>query len=172
MSIVTKHEFHWVAAPKLDSGRKSNFFYAFTPQKIVKYSSDGRARHRNRSGVVDSVGREPWMFARVESDKIVPNFSPEKHIDIWYYNCRKNAILAWNCPLFWAGSLVVRKSRAVDIGVTEFPTKTAETNKKNGAWDFFFKVGVRVPFSILWGISIFLAAEKLTFLGVHNFKTG
>ncbi len=37
---------------------------------------------------------------------------------------------------------------------------------------FFFKVGVRVPFSILWGISIFLAAEKLTFLGVHNFKTG
>tara|TARA_B100000524_G_scaffold318981_1_gene198732 strand:- start:228 stop:419 length:192 start_codon:yes stop_codon:yes gene_type:complete len=31
-----------------------------------KSSSDGRARHRNDSGVVNLVGREPLMFAKVE----------------------------------------------------------------------------------------------------------
>ena len=31
------------------------------------YSSDGRARYRNQSGVVELVEREPLMFARVEN---------------------------------------------------------------------------------------------------------
>jgi hypothetical protein len=38
-------------------GAKKNFFYAFPPQKTVKSTSDGRARHRNRSGVVELVGK-------------------------------------------------------------------------------------------------------------------
>jgi len=32
-------------------------FSSFPPQKTVKSSSDGRAHHRNRSGVVELVGR-------------------------------------------------------------------------------------------------------------------
>jgi len=52
----------------LDGGReKKTFFYAFPPQKTVKSTSDGRARHRNRSGLVELVGREPWIIARVEN---------------------------------------------------------------------------------------------------------
>ena len=46
----------------LDAGReKTTFFYAFPPQKTVESSFDGRARHRNRSGVVELVGREPLI---------------------------------------------------------------------------------------------------------------
>jgi len=58
-------------------GAKNNlFFCAFPPQKTVKSSSDGRARHRNRSGVVELVGREPWIIARVENG--VTKFSPQR----------------------------------------------------------------------------------------------
>ena len=55
-------------------------------QKPGKSSSNGRARHRDRSGVVKLVGREPLMFAnksREQRDKIssilaiVPIFSPK-----------------------------------------------------------------------------------------------
>ena len=42
----------------------------------MKSSSDGRARHRNRSGVVDLVGREPLIIARVENG--VKRFSPQR----------------------------------------------------------------------------------------------
>jgi len=48
-------------------GTKNKLFNAFPPQKTVKSTSDGRARHRNRSGVVDLVGREPLMFAKFEN---------------------------------------------------------------------------------------------------------
>jgi len=57
-------------------GAKKLFFHAFPPQKTVKSSSDGRARHRNRSGVVELVGREPWTIARVENS--VTKFSPKR----------------------------------------------------------------------------------------------
>tara|TARA_B100000524_G_scaffold106273_4_gene51363 strand:- start:1624 stop:1884 length:261 start_codon:yes stop_codon:yes gene_type:complete len=54
-------------------------------QKTGKSSSDGRARYRNRSGVVELVGKAPSMFARVENGvaKSLPknqnrqNFGPE-----------------------------------------------------------------------------------------------
>ena len=59
-----------------DAGHEKNFFSALPPQKTVKTSSGGRARHRNRSGVVELVGREPWIIARVENG--VTKFSPQR----------------------------------------------------------------------------------------------
>ena len=61
----------------LDGGReKKTFFDAFPPQKkFVKSTSDGRAHHRNRLGVVELVGREPLIIARVENG--VTKFSPQ-----------------------------------------------------------------------------------------------
>ena len=60
-----------------DAGREKKLvFNAFPPQKTVTPSSDGRARHRNRSGVVELVGREPWIIARVENG--VTKFSPQR----------------------------------------------------------------------------------------------
>ena len=61
----------------LDSGReKTTFFGDVETKKPGKSSSDGRARYRNRSGVVELVGREPLMFARVENG--VTKFSPKR----------------------------------------------------------------------------------------------
>ena len=53
----------------------------------------------------------------------------------------------------------------VDIGVTtEFPTKTAEKEEeKNLGLRFFFQKWACAS-RFQWGIFIFLAAEKLTFL--------
>jgi hypothetical protein len=52
-------------------GTKKNIFLAMFEKRIGqkpgKTSSDGRARHRNRSGVVELFGREPLMFAKVEN---------------------------------------------------------------------------------------------------------
>ena len=59
----------------LDGGHEI-FFYAFPPKKTVKSSSDGRARHRYRSGVVNLVWREPLIIARVENG--VTEFSPKR----------------------------------------------------------------------------------------------
>ena len=54
--------------------KKETFFAMFMlmfgkiiGQKPGKSSSDGRARHCNRSGVVELVGREPLVFAKVEN---------------------------------------------------------------------------------------------------------
>ena len=47
----------------------------FLLKKTVKSSSDGRDHLRNRSGVVELVGREPWIIARVENG--VTKFSPQ-----------------------------------------------------------------------------------------------
>ena len=54
------------------------YFYAraFPPQKTLKSSSDGRDHHRNRSGVVELVGSEPLIIARVENG--VTKFSPQR----------------------------------------------------------------------------------------------
>ena len=62
----------------LDAGREPPplFSHAFPPQKTVKSSSEGRARHRNRSSVVELVGREPLIIARVENG--VTKFSPQR----------------------------------------------------------------------------------------------
>ena len=46
------------------------------------YSSDGRARYRNQSGVVELVEREPLVFARVENG--VTKKLPEKNAKIRY----------------------------------------------------------------------------------------
>ena len=78
---------------------------------------------------------------------------------------RKNAILAWFFPLFWAGSLVVRESRQSTSAWQNFRQKQPKKKKKkNGSDIFFSKVRVRIPFSV-GKFHIFLAAEKLTFLG-------
>jgi hypothetical protein len=60
----------------MPGAQKQLFFYAFPLQKTVKSSSNGRARHRNRSGVVELVGREHWIIARVENG--VTKFSPQR----------------------------------------------------------------------------------------------
>ena len=68
---------------------KKNFFDDVRTQNPGKSSPSVVVRHRNRTGVVELVGREPLMFARVENgvlrDKIVPFFSPGK---------QENAIVA------------------------------------------------------------------------------
>ena len=76
-------------------GAKKNFFLAMLMfekeigQKTGKSSSDGRARLRNRSGVVELVGREPLMPAKVENSVTkLCQFFRRKNI------YRKNAILA------------------------------------------------------------------------------
>ena len=59
----------------LDGGHEKKIFYAFPPQKPMESSSDGRDHHRNRSGVVELVGREPLIFAKVENG--VTKFLPQ-----------------------------------------------------------------------------------------------
>ena len=56
----------------LDGGHEKLTFFWRCSKKIIgqkpgNSSSDGRAWHRNRSGVVELVGREPLMFAKVEN---------------------------------------------------------------------------------------------------------
>ncbi len=75
------------------AGTKKKLFYFLAMfekkigQKPGKSSSDRRARHRNRLGVVALVGRETLMFAKVENGvtKSCQNFRRKN---------RKNAILA------------------------------------------------------------------------------
>ena len=43
----------------------------------MKSTSDGHAHHRNQSGVVELVEREPLIIARVENG--VTKFSPQRH---------------------------------------------------------------------------------------------
>ena len=63
-------------SPLIDAGHEKNFFYALFLLKTVKTSSGGRARHCNRSSVVELVGREPLIIARVENG--VTKFSPRR----------------------------------------------------------------------------------------------
>ena len=55
-------------------------------QKPEKSSSSVLVRHRNRSGVVELVGREPLMFAKNEN-------GVTKSCQIFRRKNRKNAIL-------------------------------------------------------------------------------
>jgi len=69
--------FFWGVDKDLMVGdKKKLFFHVFPPQKTVKSSSGGRAHLRNRSGLVELVGREPWIIARVENS--VTKFSPQR----------------------------------------------------------------------------------------------
>ena len=78
------------------------------------------------------------MFAKVES-------SVTKSCQIFRRkNIRKNAILAWNFPLFCAGSLVVRESRHPRDRIFD---KNSRKRRKNifGGLRFFFKSGRAHP---------------------------
>ena len=55
---------------------KKLFFDDFDPPKPGKSSLSVLAHHRNRSGVVELVGREPLIIARVENG--VTKFSPKR----------------------------------------------------------------------------------------------
>ena len=87
---------------------------------------------------------------------------------------KKNAILAWFFPFVeHQDRTVVRESReSTSACVTDFPTKTAETEdiKKFGSKTFFQKWACASRF--LWGILFFLAAENSPFEVGYNFKTG
>jgi hypothetical protein len=61
----------------LDAGPfEQLFFDDFDPQNPGNSSLSVLARHRNRSGVVELVGREPLIFARVENG--VTKISPKR----------------------------------------------------------------------------------------------
>ena len=67
--------FFWdVDKDSMVGAKKKLFFDDFPLQKTVKSTSDGRAHLRNRSGVVELVGREPLIIARFENG--VTKFPP------------------------------------------------------------------------------------------------
>ena len=96
--------------------KKLTMFEKRIGQKPEKSSSSVLVRHRNRSGVVHSVGREPLMFAKVENGvtKSCQNFRRKN---------RKTQFWPDVSHFFVQDRLLFAR---VDIGVTEFPTKTAE----------------------------------------------
>ena len=107
--------------------------------------SIGRGR-LSREGALDV--RE----SRERRDKIMPKFiSPEK---------QENAILAWFFPLFCAQDRLL--FARVDIGVTEFPTKTAKKYEiKKLCLRFFFKSGrAHSVFNAQWGNLHFILPRK------------
>jgi len=55
---------------------KKPFFDKVRTQKPGKSSLSVLAHDRNRSGVVELVGREPWIITRVENG--VTKFSPQR----------------------------------------------------------------------------------------------
>jgi hypothetical protein len=55
---------------------KKLFFDDFDPQNRETSSLSVLVQHRNRSGVVELVGREPLIIARVENG--VAQFSPQR----------------------------------------------------------------------------------------------
>jgi len=76
----------------LDSGReKTTFFGDVETKKPGKSSSDGRARYRNRSGVVELVGRGALMFARVENGVTKNSPKDKKTPKFWI----KNSSFQW-----------------------------------------------------------------------------
>ena len=81
--------------------RARNFFHAFPPKKTVKSSSDGRARHRNRSGVVELVGREPLIFARVENGVTIFLPKRQKTPKCWI----RNSNFQWGIFIFGRGKI-------------------------------------------------------------------
>ena len=84
-----------------DAGREKKLFYAFPPQKTVKPSSDGRARHRNRSGVVEFVGREPWIIARVENGVTKFSLQRQKTPKFSKENWIRKTVFSGDFSFFW-----------------------------------------------------------------------
>ena len=129
----------------------------FLPEKrkTVKSSSGGRARHRNRSGVVELVGREPLIIARVENG--VTKFSPKKRkpgkIFTLCFGPRSQSI--GRGRISREGALDHRESRERRDKIFAAKTENAK----------IFKIDFGSGISFQWGIFIFLAAGKLTFWG-------
>ena len=69
-------DFFWGVDQHYIASAKYFFFGDVEAKKPGNSLSDGRAGYRNRSGVVELVGRERLMFARVENG--VTNFLPKK----------------------------------------------------------------------------------------------
>jgi len=120
---------------------KKPFFWRCSKTQLAKnreiciVCSDYLSQSSGR-GQLSREGARDVRESREQRDKVVPIFSPE--------NNRKNAILAWFFPLFWAGSLVVRESRHRRDRISN---KNSQNRKKKWVWIFFSKVGVRIPFS-------------------------
>ena len=97
------------------------------------------------------------MFARVENGvtKLCQKFR---------WKNRKNAIF-WSelFHFFEQDRLLFAR---VDIGVTEFPTKTVKEEEEKLGSDIFSKVGVRIPFSMANGeFPYFFGRGKTYFFG-------
>ena len=67
----------------------------------MKSSSDGRARHRNRSGVVDLVGREPLIIARVENGVTKFSLKRQENAKIFKKKMGKENSFQWGIFIFW-----------------------------------------------------------------------
>ena len=89
-------------------------------QKPEKSSSSILVRHRNRLGVVELVGREPLMFAKIEN-------GVTKSCQFFRRKTRKTQFRAEIFHFFVQDRLLFA---IVDIGLTEFPTKTAEKEER------------------------------------------
>ena len=99
---------------QIDDVRKMNW------PKPGKYSPSVLVRHRNPSGVFDLVGREPLMFAKVENGvtKLCQFFAGKTgKTQSWHEIFR----------FFEQDRLLCAR---VDIGVTEYPTKTAKEEEE------------------------------------------
>ena len=110
--------------------------------------SIGRGRI-SREGALDV--RE----SRGRRNKIVPNYSPEKH--------RKNAILAWFSTFLSRIACCSRESRSAWQNFRQ-KEPTRKKQKRMGLRFSFQKWACASRFQ--WGIFSFVAAEKLTFGGV------
>ena len=114
---------------------KKPFFWRCSKTQLAKnreiciVCSDYLSQSSGR-GQLSREGARDVRESREQRDKIVPILSPE--------NNRKNAILAWFFPLFWAGSLVVRESRHRHDKISE--KNSAEKEEKTFlGLRFFFK---------------------------------
>ena len=108
----------------LDGGHEKLTFFWRCSKKIIgqkpgNSSSDGRAWHRNRSGVVELVGREPLMFAKVENGvtKSCQNLRRKKRKN--NFGLKFSNFSAQDRLLF----------ARVEIGLTECPTEIAKKKK-------------------------------------------
>ena len=77
------------------------FFDDFEPNKSGKSSTSVLVPYCNRSGVVELVGREPLIFARVENS--VTNFSPKRQKTPTFSKKGwiRNTSFQWGIFIFW-----------------------------------------------------------------------
>jgi len=119
----------------------------------------GPASQSIRRGRLNCEGALDVRENRERRDKIVLIFSPEK---------QKKRNFGLNFPLFWAGSLVVRKSQHRRDRISD--KNSRKRREKYLGLRIFLQKRVRIPWNFYF---IFLVTEKLTsFGGGYNFKTG